>query len=129
MGMANVPGDEVSSLQAAIRYHAGNILRRRLDQNTIDDLGLMRSSPRERSIAKREDTSETLSIFRGGAAFETPEEILRMCQLISAALVRVSAAHIAALPPMDRREVRAALRSVADQALEVLLREYAPGQE
>lgn len=116
MSMANVPGDEVTTLQAAVRYHAGNVLRTRLDQDTMDDLGLVKSSPRERSIEKRGRTSETVALFSGGAEFASADEILQVCRLIEVALARVNGVYIAGLPAKPRREVKAALQQVADHA-------------
>jgi hypothetical protein len=117
--MANVPGESKATIQAAIRYHSGNIIRERLDQGTLDSLGLVKSSPRERSIEKRERTSETVTLFSGGAEFESPEEVLQVCHLVEAALARVNAAMVASLPAKTRREVKAALREVAERAEEL----------
>ncbi|QOP65085.1 hypothetical protein PQE12_gp25 [Arthrobacter phage Adumb2043] len=119
MSGAHVPGDDVTSLQAAIRYHSGNMLRERLDDDTLADLGLKKSSPRERSIEKRERTSSTLNLFGGGAEIADPEDIIRACALIEAALKRVNAATVAKLPTKERREARAALLQVAKRAEEL----------
>ncbi|WVX87946.1 hypothetical protein SEA_SNEK_26 [Arthrobacter phage Snek] len=113
MSSANIPGDEVTSLQAAIRYHSGNVLRDRLDGDTIDDLGLRKESPRERSVEKRERTSGTLNLFGGGHELVDAEEILQACRLMEAALSRVN---VSALSPKKRREARAALARVAEKA-------------
>ncbi|AYN57744.1 hypothetical protein PBI_DRMANHATTAN_24 [Arthrobacter phage DrManhattan] len=119
MSGAHVPGDEITSLQAAIRYHAGNMLRDKLDDDALDALGLKKSSPRERSIEKRVKTSGTLNLFGGGAEITEAEDIVRACYLIEAALKRVNAATIAKMPAKARRETRAALQSVADRAGEL----------
>ncbi|WNN93982.1 hypothetical protein SEA_NITRO_26 [Arthrobacter phage Nitro] len=116
---AHVPPEDVTSLQAAIRYHSGNMLRERLDDDTLEDLGLKKLSPRERSIQKRERTSGTLNLFGGGAEISDPEDIIRACTLIEAALKRVNASTIAKLPAKARRETRAALLSVAVRAEEL----------
>lgn len=119
MSSAHVPGDEVSSLQAAIRYHSGNILRDRLNEEEIADLGLRKESPRERSIDKRERTSETLSIFGGGAELGSAEEIFQLCTLTLRALARVNAETLAKLPAKERKLAREALRRVAERAEEL----------
>ncbi|UJQ86815.1 hypothetical protein PQE16_gp25 [Arthrobacter phage Reedo] len=119
MGSANVPGDETTSLQAALRYHTGNILREKLDDETLDSLGLKKSSPRERSVEKRERTSGTLNLFGGGAEISDPADIVRACALIEAALKRVNADTVASFPAKTRREVSAALRAVAERALDL----------
>lgn len=119
MSAAHVPGDEVSSLQAAIRYHSGNILRDRLSEEQIDDLGLRKESPKERSVEKRERTSETLNIFSGGPEITDADNILKLCKLTSLALARVNVASVAKLPAKQRKEARAALARVAERASEL----------
>lgn len=119
MSAAHVPGDEVSSLQAAIRYHSGNVLRDRLDAEQIDDLGLRKESPRERSVEKRERSSSTMNIFGGGAELTSAEEILQLCTLTLRALARVNAESLAALPAKERKLAREALRRVAKRAEEL----------
>lgn len=119
MSRASVPSEQLNTIQAAIRYHSGNILRSRLDEETLEDLGLRKSGPRERSVEKRERASTTLSIFGGGAELTTSEEIVQACKLIEAALKRVNASTVASLPAKERRAARAALSSVADRANEL----------
>lgn len=119
MSAAHVPGNEVSSLQAAIRYHSGNLLRERLDGDEIEDLGLRKESPRERSIEKRSRTSNMLGIFSGGAEISDAEEIQAACAMIEAALARVNAATIKGMPTKARRETKAALLRVAERAEEL----------
>lgn len=119
MTSAHVPGEQVTSIQAAIRYHAGNLLRDRLNEEELDNLGLRKSSPRERSIEKRERTSGTLSLFEGGAELNTVDEILQLCNLTQRALARVNAASLASLPAKDRKAAREALRRVAERAEEL----------
>lgn len=119
MSAAHVPGDEVTSLQAAIRYHSGNLLRDRLDEEELGELGLRKESPRERSIEKRERSSGTLNIFGGGAELASVEEILQLCTLTERALARVNVDSLAKLPAKDRKAAREALRRVATRAEEL----------
>jgi len=116
MSKAHVPGDEVTNLQAAIRYHAGNVLREKLTTDAIEALGLKRQSPTERSREYRERTAATLNFFAGGPELTDPAEIRTACRLIETALSRVNAETIAEMPPRARRETRAALLRVADLA-------------
>ncbi|WVX88014.1 hypothetical protein SEA_TFORTROY_26 [Arthrobacter phage TforTroy] len=113
MSDARVPGDEVTTLQAAIRYHSGNVLRERLGDEAIADLGLRKESPRERSVEKRERTSETLGIFGAGGEIATLAEIELLCTLAGRALARVNTAGLA---QGDRRKARAALAELAEKA-------------
>jgi hypothetical protein len=50
---AGVPTDSVASVQAALRYHVGNALRRRVAPEDLKAAGLMAASPRERIAAAR----------------------------------------------------------------------------
>lgn len=117
MSLANVPGEQLSTIQAAIRYHSGNILRERLDDDTRAALGLRESSPRERSTEKRERHSSTLSIFGGGGQELTDaEEITAAGEMMVTALRRMSLPAVAALPKKDRDKIRAVMVSVFDLA-------------
>jgi hypothetical protein len=115
MSDAHVPSDTLTSLQASIRYHTGNILRERLDSDTLDDLGLQKSSPRERSVEKRLRDSALLNVF-SGAELASVEAVRQACELIEAALARVN---ITGLPAKERREASAALKRVAERAGEL----------
>jgi hypothetical protein len=116
MSGAHVPSDEVTSLQAAIRYHTGNFLRDRLEPEQIEDLGLRKESPKERSVEKRERSSGITHIFGGGAELASAEDVVQLCNLTLRALARVNAETLATLPTKERREARAALRRVAERA-------------
>jgi hypothetical protein len=113
MSAAHVPGEEITSLQAAIRYHSGNLLRDRLGDDAIADLGLRKESPRERSVEKRERTSETLNLFGAGGEISSPAEIALLCTLSERALARVN---VAALSAEEREEAREAFLRLAKKA-------------
>ena len=114
--LANVPGDDLTTLQSAIRYHTGNILRARLDADQIEALGLKHSSPRERSVEKRERTSETLALFGAGPAITDPADVALAVELFGTFLRRV---HPSALPAKDRRKVAEVLTGLAVAVTEV----------
>ncbi|QOP65155.1 hypothetical protein PQD82_gp27 [Arthrobacter phage Phives] len=114
MSAAHVPGDTITSLQAAIRYHSGNILRDRLDDEAIADLGLRKESPKERSVTKRVRTSGTLNLFGAGGEITDPEEIAQICTLAERALARVNVEHLSA---EERKATRAGLKRLAEKAL------------
>lgn len=116
MGLANIQKDELTTVQAAIRYHVGNIMRDRMDADTLASIGLTSSSPRERSVAKRAKNSEVLTIFgNGGAQIEDPAEIILAAQMMEAALARIPLESIAAMTPTDKKAVHAALEGAADR--------------
>lgn len=54
---AGVPADSLSGMQAAIRYHIGNVLRERLTEKELLDAGLQAEGPLERSRRSREAAS------------------------------------------------------------------------
>lgn len=116
MSQAHIPADEITALQAAIRYHSGNVLRDVLDAETIDDLGLRKESPRERSVEKRERTTEVLNLFGGGAEFATVEEVMQACRMMEGTLARVN---MRGLTVKQRREAKAALARIAEKATEL----------
>ncbi|URQ05013.1 hypothetical protein SEA_ITER_25 [Arthrobacter phage Iter] len=113
MSEAHVPGDTVTSLQAAIRYHSGNLLRDRLGDEEIADLGLRKESPKQRSVEKRERSSGTLNLFGAGGEISDPEEITQLCTLAERALGRVN---MAGLSAKDRKTTRTALQRLAEKA-------------
>ena len=119
MSRAHVPNDEITNLQAAIRYHSGNALREKLDGDEVEALGLRKESPTERSRENRERASATLQFFTAGPELIDPAEIRAVCRLIETALGRVNAQTIGAMPARARRETREALRRVADRAGEL----------
>jgi len=115
--LANVPGNELATVQAAIRYHAGNVLRERLDAEQIEALGLKPESPRERSVTKRERHAEILSVFgAGGPEITDADEILHVAEMIQHALDRISSEALAMMGPEGRRKTRRALRAIADRS-------------
>jgi hypothetical protein len=116
MSMANVPADDVTTVQAAIRYHSGNILRDRLDQDTLDSLGLRSASPRERSVEKRERNSGTLSLFGAGAPIDDVAVIESAAGLVETFLRRINLDELAT---RDRKRVAAALESMRNRANDV----------
>jgi hypothetical protein len=110
--LANVPNDERSTIQAAVRYHTGNILRDKLDADTLEDLGLRSEGPRERSTEKRVTQSATLSLFGGGQAITDAEQMLSAFRLMETALRRVSVDAVAGLRASDRAELGDAAKGV-----------------
>jgi hypothetical protein len=114
--LANVPPSDLSTIQAAVRYHTGNVLRDgRLDEQTMRDLGLRAESPRERSIEKRSNHSITLGLFgAGGAELRTSDEILTALHMMDVALRRVSLEAVANLTVPRRREVANLADSIAE---------------
>lgn len=109
MDAAHVPADDLPTIQSAIRYHTGNVLRDYLDPETLDALGLKHSSPRERSVEKRERNSGTLSLFGGGAAITEADDVDHAVALVETFLRRLA---LADAPAKDRRRAAASLKDL-----------------
>lgn len=109
MSDARVPNDILSSTQAAVRYHTGNVLREKLDDDELNRLGLRKESPRERSVEKRERTSEALSLVSGGQAIDSLDDVLAATSAVIGILKRID---LTKLTPEER--------AVADKAFEQL---------
>lgn len=112
---ANVPREALASVQAAARYHAGNILRDgRLTPEELEDLGLRADSPRERSVTKRGRQTMTLSLFgAGGREITEADDVVAAFAAIESTLRRVSLDAVAALPATQRRRIAASAEGAA----------------
>lgn len=113
MSRANVPADLLTSTQAAVRYHVGNILRDRLNDEQLAELGLRKESPRQRSVEKRERTSSALALVNGGEALESLEDVQEAAAAIIGILKRVN---VQELTGQRRKAAEAALRDVCAAA-------------
>jgi hypothetical protein len=121
MRTADIQKGELTTVQAAIRYHVGNVVRERMDDGALMDLGLSKSSPRERSVEKRGRNSEILAIFgAGGAEIATPEEVLLTVRSIGVALARISQAELAGMGARRREEIRESLETVQERVNELV---------
>ncbi|MFD0044759.1 hypothetical protein ACFVGV_06165 [Pseudarthrobacter scleromae] len=113
MRLADVQQSNLTTVQAAIRYHIGNIVRERMDADTIQGLGLRSSSPKQRSVEKRGRHSEVLNIFgNGGAEIVDPDEIVVAVGMMEAALARMSVEAIAGMDAQTRKTIREAIEGV-----------------
>ncbi|WLZ10617.1 hypothetical protein [Arthrobacter phage SWEP2] len=117
MGAANIPADDLPTIQSAIRYHTGNALREQLSEDEMDALGLKHSSPRERSVEKRERNSETLALFGGGSAITDADDVVRAAALVETFTRRI---RLGDLDAADRRRVAAALEGMCARVADVV---------
>lgn len=103
---AGIARGDQPTVQAAVRYHVGAVLRERLDEETLAEYELIAKSPRERSQDRRGAKSAILSAFtardmHGGAMLA-----------ISAAYTLLSKLNLDDLDGLGARE-----REVADATL------------
>lgn len=116
MRLANIQQDELSTVQAAIRYHVGNIMRDRMDPETLASIGLNSSSPKQRSVEKRAKNSEILTIFgNGGSEIVDAAEIVLAAQMVESAYARISLEAIAGMSSKEKKLVHDAMEKVADR--------------
>lgn len=114
VSMAHLPQDGKQTIQAAVRYHLGNILRDRLDPETLESIGLRKESPRERSVEKRAGTAALLRVVSGAEALTTLEDMADVAKALHAAVSRIS---VEALPEADRPAARAKLAELAAEIM------------
>ena len=108
---ANLPPAETRTLQAAARYHVGNILRERLDPETLSDLGLRQASPKERSAEKRASEGESLRVIRGGMALTAEDEIIEAIRVATSLIARIDKDAVRALPDESRQAIAVAIEA------------------
>lgn len=113
MALAGITGADLSTIQAAIRYHTGNVLRNRLDPDTLEDLGLRSAGPRERSAEQRERVNASLSLFAGGQALSDPADVMTALRTIESTLRRVDMTEVASWDTEALAEVRRSAKGVA----------------
>lgn len=58
---AGIPREDQPTVQAAVRYHVGAVLRTRLDDETLAEYELIQKSPRERAKVRRGEREAMLS--------------------------------------------------------------------
>lgn len=110
---ANIPPDEATTLQAAVRYHAGNVLRERLSAQELEDLGIGAAAPRARVRTRHQERSTLLAALKGDG--DDPD-LLRTLSAAWALVSRVPEERVAELSAADRRKVRTLLRKIAERA-------------
>ena len=114
---AGISQNEAPTLQAAIRYHAGNVLRERLTPEELEELGIGPEGPRERTRAAHSERSAVLATLRGAGS---PADALRAVAMVAAVLDKVTPEQLERLRAQDRRKVTALLRRVAERADQLL---------
>lgn len=113
---ASVPPDERNRIQSSVRYHVGAVLRERLDDETLESLGIQADSPMERSRAQRAKRSAQLQAIRGGGPDALGHiDALRALEGASALLARVEPKAVRDLKPKERSAAVAILGRIRDR--------------
>lgn len=83
-----VPSEDLPSLQSAVRYHVGNVVRERLSASEVKDLGLMAAGPRERTREFRESRASLVKTIMPQGELDD-DDIIRLAVMIEGLLVRI----------------------------------------
>lgn len=97
-GLAGVAPEDRSRVSSALRYHVSNVLRERLDEATLESIGLRVESARQRSRELREARAATLRALTGGAVVDP----VRALTAADALLERVDADDLGDLEGAER---------------------------
>lgn len=73
---AGVPPDAQAGIQAAIRYHVGNLLRDRLTPEELNASGLRTASPKERIAAQRASLVAEAEALGARQRYATPSSLV-----------------------------------------------------
>lgn len=112
---AGVSAAQRERVRSAIGYHVSALLRERLNEEQLAEIGLRPISARGRSAEKREKQSAMLSVLRGGPVMTTTEEVLQALTAGRALLARIPSAAVVDASAADRSEVREALAEVEEE--------------
>ncbi|WP_344444113.1 hypothetical protein [Herbiconiux moechotypicola] len=112
------PGDTTSTL-AAIRYHTGNVLRTRLDDEQLEDLGLRKPNSKERAAEVRAQAAEVRHLFGAGSVIHDPQEMLQAVRLMTVTLRRIDADELSDAAPGVRADIAGRLAEIRERADEL----------
>lgn len=114
---AGVPKDQLDTVQAAMRYHIGNLLRERASSDELLSVGLTATAPRQRNSASR----EAVAALAAAAGGKTPRaDVDRLAVYAQAILDFLDEAAINRLPADRSRVAQMALERVRERAEELL---------
>jgi hypothetical protein len=113
---ARVPEDKLDTVQAALRYHVGNLLRERTPPDELAAVGLKARSPKERLANHRQALAaqRELAAPRGDAA--------RLAAYAQALTEFIDEDAIPDLPPERAVATRIALEAVQSRSAQLLVR-------
>lgn len=111
---ARVPHEKLDTLQVALRYHVGNLLRERTSEEELTAVGLSARSPKDRLANHR----QALSAQRELAA--PRQDAARLSAYAQALMEFIDADAIPDLPPERAVATRLALEAVLERATTLL---------
>ena len=111
--MANLSREQLVTVQNAVRYHVGNVLREQLPPDELAALGLRAISPRERAAETRATRTAAVHSYSGRGRLSEPADVIAAAQLADATLRRIDVAALEAIGDGDRAQLVAALASLS----------------
>jgi len=111
---AKVPADNLDTVQAALRYHVGNLLRESASGDDLEAVGLSKIAPRQRLATRRQ------AVQAQAAAAAPRQDIARLTAYAQALLDFVDPSAIPGLAPERAVAARLALEAVRERAEELL---------
>lgn len=98
--------EQQNTIQAAVRYHIGQVLRDRLDDETLEAYDLLAKSPRERGAEQRAGRSALLQTLQGR---ESAGGALLGLTGVSMVLQRIQGSDLSSLAANERELARVTL--------------------
>lgn len=118
---AGVPPDSLDGMQAALRYHVGNVLREVAPADELEDLGLKAKTPVERV---KETRDRLAALARLGAATEgsgnAKADVVRLIVGADTVLSAVSDEDLSTTDPEVVESLVASLEAIVVRASELL---------
>ncbi|MBE7702314.1 hypothetical protein H9623_18645 [Oerskovia sp. Sa1BUA8] len=113
---AGISREDAPTIQAAIRYHSGNLVRKVVPEEDLASAGFtLQESPRERSATRRAERSEATRLVESGGPLEG-DDLARAVLLAASVLARASRGSVLGLPAVSRQDVEENLRSLSSRA-------------
>lgn len=111
---ARVPEERLDTVQAALRYHVGNLLRERASADELEAVGLSPVAPKTRLA------NERAALAAQRALSAPPQDVARLTAYALALLRFVDPSKIPDLPPERAVASRLALEAAQERAQELL---------
>jgi len=113
---ARVPEEKLDTVQAALRYHVGNLLRDQAAGDELEAVGLSPVAPKTRLTTRRK------AIQAQAAQAAPPQDVARLAVMAQALVEHIAEDAIATLAPERAVAARIALEAVSTRAAQLLVR-------
>ena len=113
---ARVPHEKLDTVQAALRYHVGNLLREQASGEELEAVGLSSVAPKKRLATAR----QAIQAQRKQSA--RPQDVARLAAYAQALVELIDADAVPGLSPERAVAARLALEAVQSRAAQLLVR-------